>query len=117
MSEKVLVDAHVLGGAARLLEAIGMNDLKLALERAGEGHPYSPLAKELVRAALRHVKEGHGKVRDDQGRLAGYRRPFKNRIHAELSSRPTVHLDVGLEGSVLLETGRPLDRDSKKGDA
>ena len=116
MSEKVLVDAVVLGGAARVLEAIGLNDLELTLKRVGEGHPYSPLAQELLRAAIRHVQEHHGKVRDNLGRLGGYRRPFKNRIYAELASRPTVHLDIGCEGSVLLETGHRLaDAPAKEG--
>ena len=116
MSEKVLGDAVVLGGAARVLEAISENDLELTLKRVGEGHPYSPLAKELVRAALRQVREHHGKVRDDLGRLGGYRLPFKNRIYKELASRPTVHMDVGCEGSVLLETGHRLaDTPAKEG--
>ena len=47
MSEKVLVDAVVLGGAARVLEAISENDLELTLKRVGKDIPIRPWRRSL----------------------------------------------------------------------
>ncbi|MCH2134709.1 MAG: hypothetical protein MK116_13275 [Phycisphaerales bacterium] len=99
MGRQVLVERDVLGGAAGVLEAIGGNDLALALGRAGQGHPYSPLAKELVVAALR-------RLRQERGGEWGHDHDIVGRIRAELAARPTVHLDVGGGAAILLETGR-----------
>ena len=93
---QVLVERDVLGGAAGVLEAIGEHDLALALGRAGQGHPYSPLAKELVVAALRRLHLQRGGDLGQEHETAG-------RIRAELSARPTVHLDVGGGSAILME--------------
>ena len=93
---QVSVERDVLGGAAGVLEAIGGNDLALALGRAGHGHPYSPLAKELVVAALRRLRSESGGEWGQQQEIAG-------RIRAELAARPTVHVDVGGGSALLME--------------
>ena len=95
---QVPVERDVLGGAAGVLEAIGDDDLALALGRAGQGHPYSPLAKELVVAALRRLRKNRGGEWGQDQEIAG-------RIRAELAARPTVHVDIGGGAAILLEAG------------
>ena len=98
MNGQVLVERDVLGGAAGVLEAIGGNDLALALRRAGQGHPYSPLARELVVAALQRLRSVRGgQWGQDQKTAAD--------IRAELAARPTLHVDLGGGGAILLEAG------------
>ena len=95
---QVSVERDVLGGAAGVLEAIGGNDLALALGRAGQGHPYSPLAKELVVAALRRLRQDRGGEWGQEQHIAG-------QIRAELAARPTLHVDIGGGAAMLLEAG------------